>query len=67
MEPLHKLIGLTWALALSIGLALILTRLVLEAMFRMLFGARGAPLRVARLSSRGYPQTNVARVPPQAA
>jgi len=67
MESLDNLIGLAGALTLSVGLALGLTRLLLEAMFRILPGVNRPPTRIALLPKRGYAQTNVARVPPHAA
>jgi len=67
MEALGEFIGLAGALTLSVGLALGLTRLLLEAMFRLLPGVRRPPVRIALRPRRAYPQTNVARVPPHAA
>ena len=67
MEALGEFIGLAGALTLSVGLALGLTQLLLEAMFRLLPGAARPPVRIALRPRRAYPQTNVARVPPHAA
>lgn len=67
MEALGEIIGLAGALALSVGLALGLTRLLLEAMLQLLPGAARPPVRIALRPRRVYPQTNVARVPPHAA
>ena len=67
MEALSEFIGLAGALTLSVGLALGLTRLLLEVMFRLLPGAARPPVRIALRPRRAYPRTNVARVPPHAA
>ena len=67
MEALSEFIGLAGALTLSVGLALGLTRLLLEVMFRLLPGRQ--PLRVQLRSAprRAFAQMSVARVPPHAA
>ena len=67
MESLNELIGLTGALTLSVGLALGLTRLLMEAMFRMLPGRQPLRVQLRPAPRRGFAQTTVARVPPHAA
>ena len=67
MEALSEFIGLAGALTLSVGLALGLTRLLLEAMFQLLPGVRRSPMWITLRLRRAYPRTNVARVPSHAA
>jgi len=60
MNSMNELIGLAGALTLSVGLAIGLTRLLLEAMFRMLPRVRRTPMRIALRPRHVYQQTNVA-------
>ena len=69
MDSMNELIGLVGALTLSVGLAVGLTRLLLQAMFRMLPGVRRMPMpmRIALRPRQVHPRTSVAQMPPHAA
>jgi len=67
MDSMNELIGLAGALTLSVGLAIGLTRLLLQAMFRMLPGVRRMPMRIALRPRQVHPRTSVAQMPPHAA
>ena len=67
MDTLNELIGLAGALTLSVGLALGLTRILLEGMFRLLPGRQPFRVHLRPAPRRAFAQTSVARLPPHAA